>query len=180
MLFSPLKCWERKKVLDLKKSESAGGFSPWRWVSLGDAVTLWAPSRLGDICLWLGPGCTSFLSWEVHPLSWYQAPTWIRPHQLSFCSPSRLFPARVPHHHAPYPIALPLDILILEGRFVSTVGMEKCPSMLNVGWDGSSTRSHQSEQGVQVKWDPAWSLAWGLVYAEVAAGQSWGTGAGQL
>lgn len=63
---------------------------------------------------------------------------------------------------------------------MSTVGMEKCPSMLKVGWDGSSAQSHQSEQGVKVKWNPAWSLVWGLVYAEAAAGRSWGTGDGQL
>ena len=107
MLFSPLKCWERKKVLDLKKSESAGGFSPWGWVSLGDAVTLWAPSRLGDSCLWLGPGCTSFLSWEVHPS------LGIRPYHGSGLTssasafsekPSRLFPAHVPHHHPHIPL----------------------------------------------------------------------------
>lgn len=34
----------------------------------GDSVPLWAPSWPGDVCLWLGPGCPSFLSWEVTPL----------------------------------------------------------------------------------------------------------------
>ena len=41
-----------------------------------------------------------------------------------------------------------------------------------MGRMGSPTQSHQSKEGVKVKRNPAWSLAWALVHAEAVAGWS--------
>lgn len=55
-----------------------------------------------------------------------------------------------------------------------TVGKDKCPSVcgLNI-WGGWAPPPRAiSLNGVKVKRNPAWSLAWALVHAEAVAGRS--------